>query len=844
MSAATHGLVTNPDEADIKLETSNRVISVTQFVDDVQSDPWFPKTLQCYECSLSSVSFPECGTCTNSMEELWTQRDNGWSCSGIDQPGGCLSGCSQNGMNELLAGGKYDTIHFSPATIRGNGYNTAGWKRWRCHQCDFDYCEKCTRRSLEKLGTKSVKVWRYEAASGSRDEAASGSRDDSRDDDSRDDDSSNSTLPNVVDVDLELVLAQRFPLFFLMTNHQRPNNEYYHQFLQRYLFFHSSGIPAIFHSFRKDVHLFLVVSPGIEHASLLESINILIRNGGSHYNQTFHLDIITEADYFKISNKFHNKEAIFSIGYLSNQRKRETEKETETEKENQESQSESKSKSESTSTALQHSLPRIGVHIMQLPQSLVGSFVQQWLRRDGGLHALKMLYEGWYQHIMSKEKVLLTQYGTLAGSLLVLPSSKVRQLTRLFPMTTAYPGSEMMIQSNMNHNCPLSLRINDAISLPPPRSTDAWLLRLPKEVLVVHILSSFLYPDVRDLRYLLTSCKQALAAVRDTVFNAMKLNSLTSSNKEGGRQQHEREALIEKVSSACMPNNGEETIAMCMQARQHLSSALVILGVPHRMLWRIHAHKKRGNAEFEHKKYGRALCHWLLALNNISKLSIYFNENFVTKYLTKKYAPEFDFDSAHAMDVEHHFTVTNHNSSSSSSSNTYHGGVDDVLQDWDDRMLGYCSRASSELDHCIISCLMNASLCLLKLEEPAYALQFAKYAKEPPVHVRGWRGQEQLPICFKADVRIGQALQAMQRYQEAKEVFQHGCNTFRKDIKITKIFRGLLVKLKKEEEVWRHGFSCKLQAADVDAAEREQEEKLEEERRRLAAAKYAKDDIF
>ena len=104
MSAATHGLVTNPDEADIKLETSNRVISVTQFVDDVQSDPWFPKTLQCYECSLSSVSFPECGTCRNSMEELWTQRDNGWSCSGIDESGGCLSGCSQNGTSELLAG--------------------------------------------------------------------------------------------------------------------------------------------------------------------------------------------------------------------------------------------------------------------------------------------------------------------------------------------------------------------------------------------------------------------------------------------------------------------------------------------------------------------------------------------------------------------------------------------------------------------------------------------------------------------------------------------------------------------------------------------------------------------
>ena len=55
---------------------------------------------------------------SHPLEVLGTSQDNGWSCSGMNFPGGCKKGCT--GFRQ-----------------------STGWDRWRCTQCDFDLCDQC-----------------------------------------------------------------------------------------------------------------------------------------------------------------------------------------------------------------------------------------------------------------------------------------------------------------------------------------------------------------------------------------------------------------------------------------------------------------------------------------------------------------------------------------------------------------------------------------------------------------------------------------------------------------------------------------------------------------------------
>lgn len=61
---------------------------------------------------------------SHAHELEYIERDNGWSCSGMtEHPSGCLRGCT--GFNQ-----------------------SSGWPRYRCDECDFDYCDLCLQRDL------------------------------------------------------------------------------------------------------------------------------------------------------------------------------------------------------------------------------------------------------------------------------------------------------------------------------------------------------------------------------------------------------------------------------------------------------------------------------------------------------------------------------------------------------------------------------------------------------------------------------------------------------------------------------------------------------------------------
>lgn len=78
------------------------------------------------------------------LEPLGTTNDNGWSCSGQDEPGGCRSGTT--GFDE-----------------------TTGMNRFRCATCDYDLCEACHEQKPKKESDGRAAAQREERA----DEAAS-----------------------------------------------------------------------------------------------------------------------------------------------------------------------------------------------------------------------------------------------------------------------------------------------------------------------------------------------------------------------------------------------------------------------------------------------------------------------------------------------------------------------------------------------------------------------------------------------------------------------------------------------------------------------------------------------
>ena len=99
------------------------------------------KVIFVYECELCAVFF--CMNCANIKPNnspfftnlhahplLWVDRDNGWSCDGRKEIGGCKSSYQM--------------------------YGSSGAVRFRCTECDYDLCEKCLQssRTNEKKGNE------------------------------------------------------------------------------------------------------------------------------------------------------------------------------------------------------------------------------------------------------------------------------------------------------------------------------------------------------------------------------------------------------------------------------------------------------------------------------------------------------------------------------------------------------------------------------------------------------------------------------------------------------------------------------------------------------------------
>ena len=825
MSAASHNTITNPDDSKLKLG-SGKVVSLTQLVDDLQTSPTFPLSLQVYERSKILVTYPTCQKCNKDMDELATHRNNGWSCSGIDLPGGCLSNCSTEGVGELIEQGKYDLKHFAANTIRLNGHNTAGWLRWRCFECDYDFCEKCMQRNIKQHRKESHLEWRYTARS------------------------ETNSLPNNITVDLIEVVQNKLPIFIIITDEMQEN--IFGNFLNCYQL-----LPKQYHSFRNDLHLFLVVSPGHEHSTFLHSFSnkyskYMNDDTSTKSELKVPIDIITEDEYSTIANRFHNTEAIFTIRFAC---AKDNNKELKELKESQESPT--------------VQAPKLGIRILKMPSrryksglvTLLGKAVSDWLSVGRGMPALQLLMK-WHYHLLKKEKKLVMCYGKHA--LLLDPSNSIRHQKLLFPLTTSFVGSDLI---DIQHGkIPMCLRLEEeekvqhqrhveenvqhaeehvdvelkALEYPPrtvlPLNTTSFLT-LPSDVL--SLIVSLLQNDIRSTRYVLTTCTCMMSIVRTTLYHRLRLyeNGLRSNSNID-------QNLLEKTSNAAItsaPPDLHKTLDRYRTASKRLSVAMVTLGIPHRIVWRMKQHKLRGNAEFKMEHYGRALCHYMLIFKCFNKLSVYMERDYVISQLANEVAPDFDFNAAHEMDKNMLYAVEKN--STEDEKDTYTFGIDELLKEFDERVLGYCSVASSELDSICIQSLCNASLCLIKLSKIDYALQFAKYAKEAPTHVKGWRGQSKMEH-FKPDIRIGQSLQALQRFDEAKVVFRNGLNKWRSNSKITKQFRKCMKNVKQCEQDYQHAYRSKLQEVDANDMEKEKEQKEEEERKALEEREARKDDIF
>ncbi len=167
--------------------------------------------------------------------------------------------------------------------------------------------------------------------------------------------------------------------------------------------------------------------------------------------------------------------------------------------------------------------------------------------------------------------------------------------------------------------------------------------------------------------------------------------------------------------------------------------------------------------------------------------------------------------------------------------------LSDLFPQWDATVLGAVSRASTELDDVCLQALTNASLCCLKLGSPQLALRLAVHARagcdgrQPkpgsnalkPVGVGNkttrWHAYPELArLPYKASLRVGQALTALGRLGEARELLmaEHGRAVDGGDVKARKAFRKALAGLKKEKAERAQRFSHAIFAEDAGGAEK------------------------
>jgi hypothetical protein len=810
MSSESNGLDSiNPKDTNLKLGDGT-FVSLSDFTDKVQRIPSFPSTIECYQMDKRSIQVPNCGTCSKPLKELYQTRDNGWSCSGLKEPNGCLSKlkCNQN-----------------------TDQNTGGWNRWRCFDCDFDYCDLCCERSIKNSQQKIPlkKRWRYTLSS----------------------DPKTASAP-IKTIDIRHnIIHEKFPLFFLLANNIDLSN--FFELLRLYIHLPSSspGTDQIqveqrkeFQNFHQNTHIFLAVAPEFDHSRILSKFNMFWNDNFTTMENSISFDILSENGYSKISTFFHNTSAVFTVRFSCS-------KICDIEKNEEGGVGHHKENSRNVTKG-----PRLGIRLLKMPSTRTGEIstligndsIFDWLHAYRGMFALKYLFL-WSQHGISKEKKILSYYAKLASSMLN-PSSELRNIKLYFPLTTAFQGSNILHSKQIcdTSTCPLILRLksNDEFDT---NIRHSLLLCLPIDLLA--IICSFLYNDLVSIRYTMTTCKRFMLPIRSLVYKTMNINHVLSDHIN---EKNINDSKSKSNDALFLNDIAEENLKKCNHlttllskyrtASKHLSMALVTLGIPHRMLWRMNAHKSRGNAEFEQKKYGRALCHYLLVFTSMSKLSIYFDSDFVTEKLINDYGHTFNFTDAVKYDNKLLFTVQK----ILNDKDTNCFGIDEVFKEFDERILGFTSKASSELDYINITCLQNASLCLLKLNLPDYALQFAKYSKKTPIDVKGWRGQHgvtrSLQKKFKSDIRIGQALAAMQRWDEAKDVYRQCINKFRHDTKITKRFRKLLIDLQTKEKEWKVKFSNKLNKQNKLDEEKKRVQNEKEQARKVQEDKDAEDDIF
>ena len=405
--------------------------------------------------------------------------------------------------------------------------------------------------------------------------------------------------------------------------------------------------------------------------------------------------------------------------------------------------------------------------------------------------------------------------------------------------SSCFLGSSGIPHSNAYTHATLGIADDSPISCHDSEANHVNISSLPSDV-IERILSYFSFSAcvmsmdsascVRNLRYCITSCKGLANAAKTVILRSMNVvpfssnynNSASAGKAAGGAAS--TDGSLESVAEKALDglNVSSLTLSQYQLALSNLSLSLVSLGVLHRIIWRARHHNARGNREFSNGNLDKALGHYILV----------FHDCLARRDLVKWVilVPEdFDLESCIDHDRQMLFTMEKNESlSSSSSMQCEKVSHMSVLDEWDARVLrGQTSRASRELNLIVMQSLTNASLCLMNLGKPAAALPLATWGLHgrPKLYpaqfcnlycrrgiVYSWRTGEISDVeveCklqagtmgkarinqYKSRLCIVQALRALGKIAEAKDLCYKAINSFRRDPAIQNKFRDELARM-------------------------------------------------